>query len=434
MEKKLNFWECMSFCIGQIVGSGVFVLTGVVIGLTGHGTPYGFIIAALIALCQLIPIAILASSMPAKGGNYVYVKKLIGPRTSFVFLMVFVLGQIMISTFALGFASYVAVIFPNVNQTLVAVGALTLAVAVNLIGLKTSAKVQTVMVTLLMVSLFVYIMFGLPKVEWSALELAAENIMPKGPMNFLRGAAMLSFACSGAKFLAENGDSVENPGKTIPRAMILSTIVVAVFYALVGVVASCVLPVEEVAGTNISVVAKSVFPTPVYLFFVIGGAWFALLTTLNGTLSWVTRSLQRAAMDGWLPDICAKENKGGAPVLLLMFFFLVGLIPIVTGMNTEDISNMGTGCNKLADLFIVYACMRLPKTLPEEYKKSVLYIEPGKLNIILLGVFIVLAATSYVSLSGLAPRQFLYIGIYVVVAAGLMMARYGKYKEKNGIK
>ena len=46
-NKKLNFWECMSFCIGQIVGSGVFVLTGIVIGLTGHGAPYGFVLRCM---------------------------------------------------------------------------------------------------------------------------------------------------------------------------------------------------------------------------------------------------------------------------------------------------------------------------------------------------------------------------------------------------
>ena len=213
-NKKLNFWECMSFCIGQIVGSGVFVLTGIVIGLTGHGAPYGFVLAALIAVCQLVPMATLASSMPATGGSYVYAKKLIGPRASFVFLMMFVLQQVLIATFAIGFASYVAVIFPDVNQKLVALGALTLAVAVNMIGLKTSAKVQKFMVALLLISLFIYIVFGLPKVDWSALALNKENLMPNGPMKFLRGAAMLSFACAGAKFLAENGGEVENPGKT----------------------------------------------------------------------------------------------------------------------------------------------------------------------------------------------------------------------------
>ena len=429
-NKKLNFWECMSFCIGQIVGSGVFVLTGIVIGLTGHGAPYGFVLAALIAVCQLVPMATLASSMPATGGSYVYAKKLIGPRASFVFLMMFVLQQVLIATFAIGFASYVAVIFPDVNQKLVALGALTLAVAVNMIGLKTSAKVQKFMVALLLISLFIYIVFGLPKVDWSALALNKENLMPNGPMKFLRGAAMLSFACAGAKFLAENGGEVENPGKTIPKAMVFSTLLVAIFYALVGIVAACVLPVEEVAGVNISVVAKSVFPAPVYLFFVIGGAWFALLTTLNGTLSWTTRSLQRAAMDGWLPEACAKENKGGTPVILLLFFFIVGIIPIVTGMNTSDIANMGTGCGKLTDLLMVYACFRLPKVFPEEYRKSALYMSPAKLNAALAVVFVVLAATSYVSLSSLNARQFLYIGLFILAAVVLMLVRYKNVKEK----
>ena len=206
--KKLNFWDCMGFCIGQIVGSGVFVLTAIVIGLTGHGAPYGYFLAAIISLISLIPMATLSSSMPATGGSYVYAKKLLGPRIAFVFLLMFILQQVLVSTFAIGFASYVGVIFPSVNQTVVAVGALTAAVIVNLIGLKTSAKVQKVMVSLLLISLFIYIVFGLPKVDWSALEFSASNIMPHGLKNFLQGATLLSFACGGASFLAENGGEI----------------------------------------------------------------------------------------------------------------------------------------------------------------------------------------------------------------------------------
>ena len=138
-------------------------------------------------------------------------------------------------------------------------------------------------------------------------------------------------------------------------------------------------------------------------------------------------------MDGWLPEICAKENKGGTPVLLLLFFFVVGAIPVLTGMDTADISNMGTGCGKLADLLIVYACYRLPVLFPEEYKKSVLYLEPKKLNALLLVVFIILAATSYVSLSGLSGKQFLYCGLFIVASTILMMARFNSYKAKNGM-
>ncbi len=431
MGKKLNFTDCMGFCIGQIVGSGVFVLTGVVMGLTGHGMPYAFLLAAIISLTQLIPMAILGSALPATGGSYVYAKKLIGPRAGFVYLMIFVLSQVLISTFALGFASYVKVIFPAVNEKLIATLAILAAAGVNLIGLKTSAKVQKGMVALLLISLGIYIIFGLPKVNWEYLTPAMENLMPNGPMKFLRGAVMLSFACGGAKFLAENGGEVENPGKTIPKAMVVSTIVVAVFYALVGVVAAAVLPMDQVAGQNISVVAKEIFPAPVYLFFVIGGAWFALLTTLNGTLSWVTRGLQRASFDGWLPKSWGMENKNGAPVILLGFFVVVGLIPVITGMNTTDISNMGTGCSKLSDLLMVYACFRLPDVLPEVYEKSTLKMKPRNLKIVMVIVFIVLGLSSYVSLSGLTPMQFLGMGIYIVIAIAVMLLRKNHFADAD---
>lgn len=199
------------------------------------------------------------------------------------------------------------------------------------------------MVMFLLLSLALFIGFGLPKVDWSALVLTKSNIMPNGTKNFLMGVALLSFATGGAKFVAENGDEIENPEKTLPMAMIFSTLLVASFYALIGIVASGVLPIDQVAFQNLTVVAKSIFPPALYILFVIGGAMFALATTLNGTLSWVTRGLQTASKEGWLPEIFAKENKGGTPILLLCLFAAVGALPIITGMDTAAIANMGIG-------------------------------------------------------------------------------------------
>ena len=114
----------------------------------------------------------------------------------------------------------------------------------------------------------------------------------------------LSFACSGAKFVAENGDDIIEPSRTIPKVIILSTSIVAVFYALIGIVAAGVLPIED-GVPEPDPGRTGDFPGLAYLFFVFGGAMFALLTTLNGTLSWVTRGLQAAAKEGWLPgEMC----------------------------------------------------------------------------------------------------------------------------------
>ena len=66
-------------------------------------------------------------------------------------------------------------------------------------------------------------------------------------------------------------------------------------------VAGGVLPVSETANQPLDLVARAIMPTPVFLFFVIGGALLALTTTLNATFAWITSPSYRPANDGWLP-------------------------------------------------------------------------------------------------------------------------------------
>lgn len=430
--KKLNFMDCMGFCIGQIIGSGIMVLTGIVIGLTGHGTPWAFIGSAALALIITLPAAVLSSAIPSNGAGYSYLRRLIGEKTGFFYLAMFVITQVLIATFAIGFASYFVSIFPMFNQKVVAMAVLLLAVAINLIGLKTTAIAQNVMVCILMISLLVFIGFGLPKVQWSELAFSVDNIMPNGLKSFLTGVALLSFATGGAKFIAENGDSIENPGKNIPRAMILATALVAVFYAFIGIVASGVLPVEQVAFKNLTLVAQTIFPTWLYLFFVIGGAMFALLTTLNGTMSWVTRGLQSAAREGWLPQAFVKESKGGAPIILLFIFGIVGAIPILTDMPTETIAAMGVGMDMLCEFMILVACFRLPTKFPKEFANAQFTFKPTTFYALLTVAGILMLGTSYVSLSDLTTSNYIVIGCYLAAIFIFTQLRFKAMQKKNG--
>lgn len=416
-HKQLGFIDCLGLGIGQIIGSGVMVLTGVVVGLTGHGTPLAFICAALLVICTMSSAVVLSSAVPSNGGGYSYVKRLIGPRAGFIYLGMFVLTQVLIATFALGFASYFAALVPGVNQKLIAMLILIAATVVNLIGIKTAASVQNVMVACLLLSLLLFVVFGLTKVTWSELAFTKANLMPNGVGNFLQGVALLSFATGGAKFLAETAGEVKNAGKTVPRAMIISTAIVAVFYALLGVVATGVLPLDQVAFQNLTLVAQTIFPAWLYYFFVIGGALFALATTLNGTLSWVTRALQLSAEEGWLPKVCAKENKGGTPVVLLLVFFVVGAIPILTGMDTTTISNMGVGLNQVVLIMEVIACWRLPKLMPEAYENATIKMKLPVLRVLLVLSIVLNVATFFVSLSDMTPVVWISIIVFVVLLA-----------------
>lgn len=430
-RQKIKFWDCMGLGIGQIIGSGVMVLTGIVIGMTGHGTPYAFILGALLSITLAVPYILLSSTIPASGVGYNSVKRLVGDKAAFLYIGLFILSQVLIATFAKGFASYFCSLVPGASEKLVAMAALILCTAVNVIGLQTSAKVQNFMVAVLLISLALFIAFGLPKVDWASLAPTIPNLMPDGFKSFYTGAVLLSFACGGASFIAENADDIENPTSTIPKVIVLSTTIVAVFYALVGVVASGVLPVETVAFQNLTLVAQAIFPAWLYYVFIIGGAMFALLTTLNGTLSWVHRGLQAAARDGWLPERCAQENKHGVPVILLGVFFVMGAFPILVDMDLTTISNMGIGTDMLASFMLLLACWRLPKAVPELWEKSKFHMSNGALNLVMVIMFLLTLLSSYVNFADLDTPSLIGCGIYIVALLLFTHFRYPHVKARQ---
>lgn len=430
-HKKIKFWDCMGLAIGQVIGSGVMVLTGIVVGMTGHGTPYAYILGALLSITLAIPFILLSSTMPSSGVGYNSVKKLVGDRAAFLYVGMFILSQVLIATFAKGFASYFCAVVPSANETLVAMLALIACTLVNVVGLQTSAKVQNGMILLLLASLGLFIAFGLPQVHWEELRPTLSNIMPNGAKNFFTGAVLLSFACGGACFIAENGDDIEDASRTIPKVIILSTTIVACFYALLGIVAAGVLPVETVAFENLTLVAKTIFPDWLYFFFVIGGTWFALLSTLNGTLSWVTRSLQVAARDGWLPEKLSEENKHGVPVYLLGVFFIAGAVPILTGMDLTTISNMGIGTDMASTFLLLFACWNIPKRVPELWQKSEFHMSDGKLKTLIIVLCILAFISSYVNFADLDAVSLAGCGIYMAVLIAFTALRYKHVAAKK---
>ena len=112
-HKKLNISDCMGLAIGQIIGSGIMVLTGIVIGLTGHGIAAAFILGAVLAVITCVPFIILTSAIPSSGAGFTYIRRLMGEKAGFMYIAMFVLSQVLIATYAKGFASYFCSIFPQ---------------------------------------------------------------------------------------------------------------------------------------------------------------------------------------------------------------------------------------------------------------------------------------------------------------------------------
>jgi APA family basic amino acid/polyamine antiporter len=369
LKKVLGFSDLLGIGVGQIIGSGIMALTGICIALTGAGTPLAFLVAAVLVICPNLVLAVLGSAVPATGGMYTYVRDYIGKKTSFFYLSLLVAGQLVLSMFAITFATYACSLIPGMNQTFVAFGILTLCYVMNLVGVDMAAKLQNILVAVLIAALAMFIILGLPKVDWSVFR-AEKAFMPNGFINFLTASSLLTFATGGAEFLSELGGEMKNPGRDLPRAMIGSTIFVAVIYALIGIVAVGVLPVDQVAGQSLVLVASAVLPKPLYVFFIVGGGMFAVASTLNATFTWCTKGLLIAAEEGWLPKQAASLTKRGTPWVLLTVFYIVGVVPVLTGIDIATIAMLGNGVSLIYVMFPIFTGYLIYKKNPDAMKKT----------------------------------------------------------------
>lgn len=369
LKQCLGFGDLLGIGVGQIIGSGIMVLTGITISLTGAGTPLAFLLAAILVICPNMVLAVMGSAVPATGGMYTYVRDYIGKKTGFFYLALLVAGQLVLAMFAITFATYVGDLIPGINETAVAFAILTLCYVLNVLGIEMAAKLQNFLVIVLVAAMLLFILFGLPRVDWSVFA-GIDKLMPNGFLSFLTGASLLTFATGGAEFLSELGGEMKNPGRDLPRAMIWSTVLVAVIYAFIGVVAVGVLPIDEVAGESLSLVAEAIFPKPLYVFFIVGGGMFAVASTLNATFTWCTKGLLIAAEEGWLPKGAAYISRRGTPVVLLTVFYIVGVIPILTGLDIEVISRLGNGLSLIYVLFPIAVGYLIYRKNPKAMEKS----------------------------------------------------------------
>ncbi len=419
LKKVLGLGDLLGIGVGQIIGSGIMALTGITIALTGAGTPFAFLLAAVLVICPNLVLAVLGSAVPATGGMYTYVRDYIGRKTGFFYLALLVAGQLVLAMFAITFAEYACSLVPGLSKTWVAFGVLTICFIMNVLGVDLAAKLQNLLVIILVAAMLLFVVFGLPKVDWSVFKGGISAIMPNGFINFLTGASLLTFATGGAEFLSELGGEMKNPGRDLPRAMILSTVAVAVLYAFIGVVAVGVLPIETVAGESLVPVAEVIFPKPLYYFFIVGGGMFAVASTLNATFTWCTKGLLIAAEEGWLPRQAAAISKRGTPWVLLVIFYIVGAIPILTGLDISTIARLGNGVSLIYVLFPIFTGYLIYKKNPEAMANSTFKVKKTALFILttvaLIG-YIIAAILNFSDISSAWQMMLIYSAVVIVYA------------------
>lgn len=379
LKRNLSRMDLVSMAVGQIIGAGIMAMTGTAIGMTGRSVNLAFVIAGILCIMTAIPQIMVGGTARFKGGQYTQVAAFGGQRLAGIFTIINVFTVLGIAMYVISFTEYLLALVPHAPSKLVSVAVLTVLIAMNMLGAKQAAVLQTAMCFIMAAAIALFIAFGITKVQPGYF--APPDFMTKGFTGILMASAYLSFAAGGAQVVINFSGEAKKPTVDIPFAIIVPTVGISVVYALIGTIAAGVLPVADVANKSLALVAETIMPKPIYVFFIVGGAMFALLTTLNASIGWMCRPILQAARDGWLPGVFGRLHpKFATPVNLLLLFYFIGIVPILAGLDISIVSNSTVILSSATKAITCFTAIFLPKVMPELWNKSKFHVRKGLLS------------------------------------------------------
>ncbi|MGB3266687.1 MAG: APC family permease [Microcoleus sp.] len=313
LKRELGVFGATLMGLGSILGTGVFVSIGIAAQIAGPGVLLAVGIAALVAVCNGLNSAQLAASHPVSGGTYEYGYKYLNPWLGFTAGWMFLLAKTAsAATAALGFAGYFLNAVGVADRTyliltaLIALAALTLIV---LTGIRRSNITNTVIVSVTLLSLAVFIAAGLPEIRWEIATVQNDSSIG----SILHATALMFVAYTGYGRIATMSEEVREPSKTIPKAIIFTLVLTMLLYMAVAIVFAGAGGADKLslqtgaAAAPLEVLARS-FPTPGVSQLLAVGAITAMLGVLLNLILGLSRVWLAMGRRMDVPRVLARLN------------------------------------------------------------------------------------------------------------------------------
>lgn len=360
LKRVYGWFELVMMGIGVIIGTGIFVITGVAAAeYAGPALIISFIIAAIACACAALCYAELAAMIPASGSSYTFCYVGLGEVFGWFVGWCLILEYIVaMSAIASGWSAYMtsllSVIGINLPSSMVnglfaggivnlpAILIISAAAFLQIQGAKESALVNNILVVVKLGVVALFIVLGLRHVDVAHFT----PFMPFGWSGVFSGAAIVFFAYLGFDAVANAAEEVKDPAKDLPRGIIGSLIVVTICYIAVTLVLTGMLPYYSYEGIAAPVA---------YALAQVGVQWGSALVSVGavcGLTSGVlvllyscSRLAYGISRDGLLPVRFSKiREKSGTPstatgLIWLIGCLIAGFLPIGA---IAELVNMGT--------------------------------------------------------------------------------------------
>lgn len=318
--KKLGLWMSTSLVIGNMIGAGVFLMPAALAAYGGISI-LGWVASSAGTLVLAMVFSKLSKLLVNKsGGPYAYTRAGFGDFAGFLVAWGYWISVWLgIAIIAIAFVSALSVFFPVLGKNPIAgvitgLGAIWLLTWVNTKGVRESGKIQVLTTVLKLTPLVMIIVGGF--FFFDINNFIPFNVSESSDFEAIAiTSTMTLYAFLGFESATIPADNVKNPGKTIPRATMLGTIITTLVYVLgtVAVMGMVPLDVLEVSPAPFAD-AMGVMTGDFGRYLVAGGAAIAAFGALNGWILVVGQLPRATAKDKLFPRIFKKENKQGVPV------------------------------------------------------------------------------------------------------------------------
>ncbi len=272
LRRQLSLLDATLIGVGSMVGSGIFLDVPGLIATRVHGSMLAlgvWVVAGVVSLAGALCFSELSSRMPFAGGQFVYLREGLGPLSAFLYgwASLLVIQTNAIAAVALAFASYLTPFVPLTGAGLkvVAIGAILVLTLANAKSLRTGAITQDIFSMAKGLALGGLALICLWPRGGSVVNLEphwpeAWNVSLVGSF----GAALVGalWAYDGWICIAMVAGEVERPARNLPRALLISTAIVAALYGLanLGYFRMLSFPVAQKTSLVAAEAAQVAFP------------------------------------------------------------------------------------------------------------------------------------------------------------------------------
>jgi amino acid transporter len=334
--------EVLALAFGAIIGWSWVVLTGGWIDRAGSlGAILGFLVGGMAVVLVGFTYAELASAMPQVGGEHVYSRRALGESASFICTWAILLGYVSVVAFeAVALPTVAEYLVPGFSRgylwtiagwdveatwILLAVVAAVLMTAVNIVGIRTAARLQ-MLVSILIVA------GGLVLVAGVTVNGSFANALPvfeQGIGGMLGVLVVVPLMLVGFDVIPQSAEEIDLPFSEIGRLLMAAIVIAVLWYvAMIIAVSVALTPAER---------ATSSLPTADAASAALGGGWAGtllviagiggILTSWNAFLIGGSRAMYALAKAGqlpaWLGVLHPRYNTPHRAVLLIGFFSIL---------------------------------------------------------------------------------------------------------------